>query len=70
MFTPMTLKTLVKVLPVGVLDALELDKRLVCDLGGHLIVGESGSGYDRGLLVAQDGVHGVDGGDAGLDHNL
>ena len=35
-----------------------------------VLVGEAGGGEDGDLMTACDGVHGVDGGDAGLDHGL
>mmetsp|Transcript_62503 Transcript_62503/g.167417 ORF Transcript_62503/g.167417 Transcript_62503/m.167417 type:complete len:335 (+) Transcript_62503:537-1541(+) len=43
---------------------------LPADLGGDLVVGQAGGGEQGELLPAHDTVHGVQGGDPGLDHLL
>jgi hypothetical protein len=39
-------------------------------LGGDIVVRQTGGGEERDLLATGDGVHAVNGGDAGLDHLL
>ena len=43
---------------------------LPADLGGDVIVRESCGREQGDLLPSGNGVHGIDGGDAGLDHLL
>lgn len=43
---------------------------LSTDLGGDFVVRQTGGGEDGNLLTTSDGVHDVDGGNAGLDHLL
>lgn len=58
-----------EILGVVVEHILALDEvGLATDLGTDLVVGQTGSGEERDLLATGNGGHGVDGGDARLDH--
>ena len=60
-----------EVLLVSVMDVLGglVDQTgLATDLGGNLVVRQTGGGEDGDLLTTGDGVHGVDGRDTGGDH--
>lgn len=63
-----------EVVLVAIVHALVRDTLLLhqaclpTNLGGNLVMWETGSGEDGNLLATGDRVHGVDGGDTGGDH--